>query len=1252
MKGYNYYPTKDLEGKIFEQQRKYTIQTKECYDVLLETIPDFIIIPKDIQNPYWELLNTIVPDQLKAEPTEDRFTLIRDQLLDKKRPTFYFDTLEGDLEKNHISVSIRKREDDYVLTLKMTTEDIYPGVTLNKMERHWMINPTDVHNALSNYNKIDFQHLMDHSARAYGLYEQYLKDFISFKSLYQIARFDILRKSAFYPINPHITLMISLDRVDILDSSIPPFYEMEINLLQDLQNQGFNYLIARLIDLLCPIIITQMNKKLEQQGEYNLSLELLNEITTLPKIDKVKRLLIKYKGGYLPLNGSTIENEDTDAALFMEQLITEDEYYSHYEQTGNKRDKRNIPSYPLLIKYSDHQWIFNPQQMSLIVYFINTYKLDHLIILCGTLDQPSKLMDQNKNSKSNKAYKAFRDIHKSLIKKHPQTLSFFIPSNGWMMLFKNMEDAIKAGMDAVESYQTQSHIPIKLVLAANKISLYSLSRIYAVVKHTSLDIMRLLLHTQPRHWVINEYANLIHNRPLEDYGPWESYYLGTIPIRRGEQSLNGYEIYPKNDISPQATFSKWTELNKQTPFSEKKEIPSSLSSEEENLDGEGSYQKEEVMKKIEEAVYPSKLNQESSISQTEDDKGGNLHQSSHNIKTSSLFVLKFGVDYLMEAENGNIDPIYGREKEIREIIEILTRKSKNNPILIGDAGVGKTAIVKALSLMILQNTGDNYLSNKRIIELNMGSLIAGTRYRGQFEERLQRIIEEVRSQPDIILFIDEIHTLIGAGANPDSPLDAANMLKPALATGHFRCIGATTWNEYIQHIESDSALKRRFNPVFIEEPDRETSVNILQNIKQNIESFHHIQVPQDILELMVDLSIRFDTENRLPDKAIDLLDKAAAHIRYDYDFGLKENRETVEFREGNKTDALYPSLNHQFPQLDLATICQVLADKVKLPADLLLNHIQSGMGNRLQGLSNHLKKRVIGQEEAILKVCTKLSMRYSGWGDQNKPLGVFLFAGSSGVGKTLLAKSLSEFLFGSDSFLIRIDMSDYKDSHHISRLIGAPPGYQGYKEPGLLVKSLRHKPFSVILLDEIDKAHPDVLDVFLSLFDEGSLLDHTGSQVSAKNTIFVLCANIHLQQLKSVGFSNNHSVESSAIPKDMALHELKFIFKTEFLNRMDEIIVFNPISQHTMNLIINPLLQEIASKVKKLKQVELEFDNQVADTLIEKGYPSEYGAREIRRMVERNIAYPIFEAMIESKIKSGNKYRVFFQEDKLLIEPI
>jgi ATP-dependent Clp protease ATP-binding subunit ClpC len=585
----------------------------------------------------------------------------------------------------------------------------------------------------------------------------------------------------------------------------------------------------------------------------------------------------------------------------------------------------------------------------------------------------------------------------------------------------------------------------------------------------------------------------------------------------------------------------------------------------------------------------------------------------------------YGRDLTQAAREGKLGPFIGRRKELLQIIQTLARTSKNNPVLVGEAGVGKTAVVEALAVRVFEGKDSEILQGKRIIELNMGALISGTKFRGEFEQRLENILNEAQSHPEVILFIDEIHTVVGAGQVGDGSTDAANLMKPALSRSELCLIGATTITEYRRYIESDPALERRFEKIIINEPNPEEAVEILKGLRHKWEAHHHVRITDQALQAAVNLSVRFDSDHQLPDKAIDLVDKAGARTRVPM-LSMMPGVKPVE------SSGVYGEVTE-------TTIAQVLSEKIGVPVEVITGHLSGTEMSRLQNLEGSLKKRIIGQDAAIERVCQRLLMAHTGLAGKRGPLAVFLFLGPSGVGKTEMARSMAEFLFGNESEMIRLDMSEYMEEHSISKMIGSPPGYIGHEEEGQLTGKLRTSPNSIVLLDEIEKAHPRVFDMFLQVFDDGRLTDSKGRTADARNAIFVMTSNLSAD--KQAGFVSQGQSEGEIL-QEVAKH-----FRPEFINRIDDQIIFRSLDESDVRRIVKPMLAEICKTLQKQYQVTLQVDEQAEVLLAQAGYNPQYGARELRRTVEKFVQIPLSELIISGKLTKGSYWQLVRQGEDL-----
>ena len=575
---------------------------------------------------------------------------------------------------------------------------------------------------------------------------------------------------------------------------------------------------------------------------------------------------------------------------------------------------------------------------------------------------------------------------------------------------------------------------------------------------------------------------------------------------------------------------------------------------------------------------------------------------------------RYGRDLTRAAREGRLMPFVDSDRTrntLRQLLKVLMMPAKNNPVLIGEAGVGKTAIVEALAERIALGRDRRLFGGKRIVELSMAELVAGTKYRGEFEERLTRVIEEVRAHPEVILFIDEFHTVVGAGRAEGAPLDAGNIMKPALARGELRCIGATTIVEYRRSVEKDPALERRFQPIQVAEPDRRETVSILMGLRAHRESHFGVTITDDAIEAAVDLGVRFDPGRALPDKAIDLLDRSCAECRVPL------------FTQALDAE---PNGRPVSPVVRPETVARVVSEKVGIPLEVVRGGLGGLTESRILGLEDHLNRHIFGQTEAIARVCRRLLMTHAGLGDRRRPLGVFFFLGPSGVGKTELARQLASYLFGSERSFIRLDMSEYQDNVSVSRLVGASPGYVGYEEGGQLTERLRTTPYAVVLLDEVDKASPRVFDLFLQLFDNGKITDSQGRTADARNAIFVMTGNI--RSAKGIGFhAGDPDVESEAV-----LAVAREWFRPEFLSRIDEMIAFRRLDADDMRKVLEAQLAELRENLLELSDVAFETEPEALEWLAAAAYGSEYGIRELGRLVDRYIRGPIGQMAAEGTL--------------------
>ena len=602
---------------------------------------------------------------------------------------------------------------------------------------------------------------------------------------------------------------------------------------------------------------------------------------------------------------------------------------------------------------------------------------------------------------------------------------------------------------------------------------------------------------------------------------------------------------------------------------------------------------------------------------------------------------RYGRDLTQSARDGKLGPFVGRRSELLQMIQTLGRHRKSNPMLVGEAGVGKTAIVEALAVRVADGKNADVLAGKRIIELNIGTILGGTKYRGEFEERLTHILREASGNPDIILFIDEIHNVVGAG-RAEGSMDAAGLMKPALARGDLRCIGATTIGEYRRYIESDPALERRFEKIDVGEPSRDDTLEILKGLKERWEKHHSVIVTIGALEAAVDLSIRFDSDHRLPDKAIDLVDKAGARKRIPMLSVAQIGPEgTSELTKQART-------SESGTEVTEMTIAQVLSEKTRVPLEVIAGHLGGSTRSRLLELATFLNKHLIGQDDAVTRVSQRLMMAHAGLISRDKPLAVFLFLGTTGVGKTEMARLLAEFLFGTASALIRIDMSEYMEEHSVAKLIGSPPGYVGHEEEGQLTGKLRTRPYSVVLLDEIEKAHPRIFDLFLQVFDGGRLTDSKGRTADARNAIFIMTSNIAVDKTNTIGFGSKGSDKAQRTVFD----EVRRRFRAEFVNRIDEQIVFRSLTQEDVKRILLAMLEEITTKLYEQHAVTLRVTESAVNLLIQEGYSRDYGVRHLRRAVERLIQVPLSSLILNGKLNQHKCWQIASEGQDIEMSPL
>ena len=687
-------------------------------------------------------------------------------------------------------------------------------------------------------------------------------------------------------------------------------------------------------------------------------------------------------------------------------------------------------------------------------------------------------------------------------------------------------------------------------------------------------------------------------------------------------------------------------------------------------------------------IDPRKLYNEIVKVLNEDETDSNSPRSA-DTKNSGSFnstptLNQFGSDLTKQAREGKLDPVIGRKNEIDRVIQILSRRTKNNPCLIGEPGVGKTAVVEGLAEKIVADDVPEMLKNKRVVALDISGMVAGAKYRGDFEERIKKCLSEVKKAGDVILFIDEIHTIVGAGS-AEGAVDAANILKPLLARGEVQVVGATTLNEYRKYIEKDSALERRFSPVTVGEPTEEETIKILNGLRDKYEAHHNVKITEGAIKAAVELSIRYINDRFLPDKAIDLMDEAASRVKmrtYTMPDSIKEIEEKIATLDREKEEAIrvqdfekaatlrdkeneekeilekekkkWQNKNSKnVMNLTEEDIAEVIASWTGIP----VNKITQDENEKLKHLEEALHKRVIGQNEAVEAVSKAIRRGRVGLKDPNRPIGSFLFLGPTGVGKTELSKALAESLFGNEDAMIRVDMSEYMEPHSVAKLIGSPPGYVGYDEGGQLTEKIRRKPYSVILFDEIEKAHPDVMKMLLQILDDGRLTDATGRTVNFKNTVIIMTSNVGARMITDknvLGFSKDdkdkegQEKEYETIKKDV-MAELKKQFRPEFINRIDDIIVFHKLTADDISQIIDIMLKQVQKRLQEQEYI-VEIDNSVKDLVAKKGIDTNYGARPLKRAIQSNVEDKIAEAILDGKIIPHKKVKIVAENDEIKVE--
>ena len=667
---------------------------------------------------------------------------------------------------------------------------------------------------------------------------------------------------------------------------------------------------------------------------------------------------------------------------------------------------------------------------------------------------------------------------------------------------------------------------------------------------------------------------------------------------------------------------------------------------------------------------------------SEDSPVANYSDSSFSssIDTNTPTLNQYGKNLTALAKESKLDPVIGRKNEIQRIIEILSRRTKNNPVLIGEPGVGKTAVVEGLAQMIVDNKVPEILKNKKVVSLDMSAMIAGAKYRGDFEERLKNVLQEIKKAGNIILFIDEMHTIIGAGA-AEGAMDAANILKPLLSRGEIQIIGATTLNEYRKHIEKDAALERRFQTVIVDEPTTEDTVKILRGLKDKYEAHHKVKITDEAIKAAVDLSERYINDRFLPDKAIDLIDEACSKIKlrtvtmpknildmenkiekvskekeeaiisqsFEKAAKLRDEEKELKDKVNKARENWKKKEENKEASVNAEDIANVVSAWTKIP----VTKLTKTESEKLKNLDLELKKRVIGQDDAVEALARAIKRARVGLQNENRPIGSFMFLGPTGVGKTELTKALAENLFGNENQLIRLDMSEFMEAHSVSKLIGSPPGYVGYDEGGQLTEQVRRKPYSIVLFDEIEKAHPDVFNMLLQILDDGRLTDSTGRTVSFKNTVIIMTSNAGARNIvehHSIGFMNKEdSKKDYEKTRDEVMGELKKIFRPEFLNRLDDIIVFKKLSNESIEKITKIMLDEFIKRLEK-KNIKVDVSDDVIKYISKVGFDDTYGARPLRRAIQSKIEDKFAEEMLDGNIKEDSNVKIDLNDDKIVIK--
>ncbi len=619
---------------------------------------------------------------------------------------------------------------------------------------------------------------------------------------------------------------------------------------------------------------------------------------------------------------------------------------------------------------------------------------------------------------------------------------------------------------------------------------------------------------------------------------------------------------------------------------------------------------------------------------------------------TSKILDKYGKNLTLLASQNKIDPVIGREKEIERVIQILSRRTKNNPVLIGDPGVGKTSVAEGLATNISEGNVPESLKNKVLYTLDMGTLLAGAKYRGEFEERIKQVVDEVIKSGNIILFIDELHTIIGAGSTGESTIDASNILKPVLSRGEIQVIGATTIDEYRKHVEKDPALERRFQPVMITEPTKEVTIEILKGLKEKYETHHRVKITDEAIKEAVDLAVRYITDRYLPDKAIDLIDEAASRVR------LRKSKQSIEEKNILSKDFYdLKNISDKNKFINDEVDRSVIAEVVELWTGVPVNKIVEEEAERLLKLEEILHNRVVGQEQAVKAIARAIRRSRAGLKDPNRPIGSFLFLGPTGVGKTELSKALAEVQFGDENQIIRLDMSEYMEKHAVSKLIGSPPGYVGYNEGGQLTEKVRRNPYSVVLFDEIEKAHNDVFNILLQILDEGRLTDSKGRTIDFKNTVLIMTSNVGATQgnkSNTLGFSTSKDKEEENKDKyekmkENMMLELKKKFRPEFINRIDDIIVFHSLEESHIAQIVRLMTKEIVHRLKHM-EIELELSEEAIKLISKSGLDLEYGARTLKRAIQKELEDKLSEAILRGDVKKGSSVVAEIENSKIVFK--